>query len=135
MKITTPSPSLNKEGNLTTWQDMHDLQYSDNYHCEHFAIDCYRFLTKQDVSELMLTGGHFRALNLRNFVKLDNPIQNCFVLMRDKNSSHVGIWYNNQVLHLTQKGVVMQPLFTLEKNYKKIRFYKVNSDVLNQKTN
>ncbi len=114
---------------INSWQQMHDLQYSDNYHCEHFAIDCYRFLTGADVSELMLTKGHFKALNLRNFVKLDKPQQNCFVLMRDKNNSHVGVWYDNQVLHLTQKGVVMQPLFTLEKSFKKILFYGVNQNV------
>ncbi len=113
---------------------MHKLEYSDNYHCEHFAIDCYQFLTGVDVSELMLTKGHFRALNLRNFVKLDKPKQYCFVLMRDNNRSHVGVWYDNQVLHLSLKGVVMQPLFTLEKSFKKIFFYGVNQNALNQKT-
>ncbi len=108
---------------LKNWQQMHKLEYSDNYHCEHFAIDCYRFLTGIDISELMLTSGHFKAKNLRNFVKLDKPIQNCFVLMRDTDSSHVGIWYDNQVLHLTQNGVVMQPLCTLENSFKRVGFY------------
>ncbi len=128
---------------INRWQDLHRIEYSDNYHCEHFAIDCYRFLTNQDVSELILTKtpsssplsrGEFKAKNLRNFVKLDKPKQYCFVLMRDTDRSHVGIWYDNQVLHLSLKGVVMQPLFTLEKSFKKIFFYGVNQNALNQKT-
>lgn len=118
---------------ITTWQDIHTLQYSNTYHCEHFVIDAYRFLLGIDVSGYFLSGQFACAHTLKNFSKLDTPCQHCFVLCRDKNKAHIGIWLDNQVLHLGHRGVVLQPLFVLQQQFERMGFYvlKANDEQYN----
>lgn len=108
---------------IKSWQDMHALRYSDSYHCEHFVIDAYQFLKGVDVSSHFLSGQFATAHTLKNFNKLDTPRQFCFVLCRDKNKAHIGLWYDNQVLHLGKNGAVLQPLSALQQQFDKVGFY------------
>lgn len=108
------------------WDTMQDLQYDkDRYHCEHFLIDCYRFLTGIDLSHKLLASGFFNAKNMRNFVEVDKPKQHTIVLFRAKDKAHVGLWYDNKVLHLDMAGVLLQPLEVVKIGFKRVNYYEV----------
>lgn len=112
---------------ISNWSDMMRIEYSDNYHCEHFTIDAYRFLTGNDISEYLLSGDYALPINLRNFTKLAEPKQHCIVLMRDTDKAHIGVWHDNAVLHLGDNGVVSQPLIIAQRGFKRVNFYEVKS--------
>lgn len=107
------------------WEDMQNIHYSDNYHCEHFVCDAYQFLTKKDISHAMLSGQFALPINLRQFKKINSPCQYCFVLFRDENKAHIGIWLDNAVLHLGQDGVVSQSLSVVKQEFKRVDFYQL----------
>lgn len=110
---------------IASWQDMQAITYSDDYHCEHFLIDAYAFLTGRNLANKLLSGGHFAVYQLRNFKKITMPRQHCIVLLRDKNKAHVGVWHDNQILHLVSSGVVLQPLEMAKRGFKRVDFYAV----------
>lgn len=109
------------------WQDMQSIEYSDDYHCEHFAADVHLFLTSIDISDYLLSGRFALPINLRNFNKIDTPSQHCIVLMRDKAKAHIGIWYDNAVLHLGARGVVHQTLDAACLGFNRVSFYEVKT--------
>ena len=111
---------------ITTWGDMQNAKYGDNYHCEHFTVDALRFLTGVDISHLMYTGDGALPLNVKQFTKVQKPTQYTLVLMRDNHKAHIGIWYNNAVLHLGHEGVVLQTLAIAMRGFKRVSFYEVD---------
>lgn len=109
---------------MIDWQQIEQIKYDkDNYHCEHFLIDIYRELTGIDLSHKLLVSGFFNIKNLRNFRKIIQPKSLSIVLFRDKNKAHVGLWYDNKVLHLDTKGVLLQPLDVVKIGFKRVDFY------------
>lgn len=108
---------------------------ASKYHCVHFVIDAAKYLFDVDYSShfLGLTGTVNESLNAsrHNFnqaKKLEKPVNQCIVLMTDlMNRSHVGLFYCNHVLHLTESGVYFQTLRTLEKNCSRFRFYETQN--------
>jgi hypothetical protein len=62
---------------------------------------------------------------VRGFTKLEKPESPCFVVMqRNRVQPHVGIFYKNRILHLTDHGVEFQPLQVARRYFVKIGFYK-----------
>ena len=109
-----------------------DRRYdSKNYHCVHFLIEAAQYLLNQDYSAsfLGLTGDLSQSIQTsRNTTiknkRLEKPKHGCIVLMTNLlNSSHVGLFYCNRVLHLSESGVYFQELRSLERNYSRFRFY------------
>ena len=96
---------------------------ADKYCCEHFLIDAYRYYTGKDISNKLLTSGFFNAQKLRNFRQVETPKQLTIVLFRDKAKAHVGLWYDNKVLHLSEQGVLLQPLDVAKMGFKRVNFY------------
>ena len=111
---------------IRNWADMQKLVYSDDYHCEHFAVDALRFLTGKDISQYMYTGSAAIPMNVRQFKKVTSPSQFSLVLLRDNHKAHIGIWYNNAVLHLSNDGVVHQTLNIALRGFKRVSFYEVD---------
>ena len=109
------------------WAELEKKQYDkDRYCCEHFAVDAYKLLTGKDVSQALLKNGLFHPSNLRNFKPLKTPKDFCFVLFRAHKTAHVGIMLNNRVLHLSDFGMVCQPLSYVAMGYSKVIFYELN---------
>lgn len=112
-----------------------DRRYdSKNYHCVHFLIEAAQYLLNQDYSAsfLGLTGDLSQSIQTsRNTTiknkRLERPKHGCIVLMTNLlNSSHVGLFYCNRVLHLSESGVYFQELRSLERNYSRFRFYEAS---------
>ena len=112
-----------------------DRRYdSKNYHCVHFLIESAQYLLNQDYSAsfLGLTGDLSQSIQTsRNTTiknkRLEKPKHGCIVLMTNLlNSSHVGLFYCNRVLHLSESGVYFQELRSLERNYSRFRFYEAS---------
>lgn len=108
---------------------------ANKYHCVHFVIDAAKYLFNADYSKhfLGLTGTVNESLNasrhnFRQARRLDKPIDGCVVLMTNLlNESHVGLFYCQHVLHLTESGVYFQTLRTLERNCSRFRFYEAQN--------
>lgn len=115
---------------ITSWDSMQDIVYSDDYHCEHFAVDALKFLTGTDISAAMFTGVGALPINVKNFIKIPSPTQFSLILMRDKNKAHIGVWFDNAVLHLADTGVVYQPLAMATRGFSRISFYEVNHAII-----
>lgn len=103
----------------------------ENYHCVHFLIDAAQYLFGQDYSGsfIGLTSSLHESLKTSRHTVIQNrriyePVDGAIVLMTNvKQSSHVGLFYCGKVLHLTEMGVHFLPIFTLERFYKRIRYY------------
>lgn len=103
----------------------------EKYHCVHFLIEAAQYLFDQDYSQSFvgLTSSLHETLQTSRHTaihnrKLTEPIDGTIVLMTNINqSSHVGLFYGDRVLHLTELGVHFLPLRSLEKAYKRIRYY------------
>ena len=104
--------------------DFDTIRYDkDRYCCEHFLIDCYQHYKGIDLSDKLLSSGFFNAQKLRNFRQVETPKQLTIVLFRDANKAHVGLWYDNKVLHLSEQGVLLQPLDVAKMGFKRVNFY------------
>ena len=104
--------------------DFDIIRYDKNrYCCEHFLIDCYKEFKGVDLSDKLLSSGFFNAQKLRNFRQVETPKQLTIVLFRDANKAHVGMWYDNKVLHLSEQGVLLQPLDMAKMGFKRVNFY------------
>lgn len=91
-------------------------QYSEtNYHCAHFAAEVWQELTAESVDLITPQG-------LKRFKRIEQPCEPCVVAMHGV-EEHCGIFTNGKVLHLTRQGARYQPLFEIEKEYTRIRYY------------
>lgn len=108
---------------------------AQHYHCIHFLIDAAKYLLEQDYSNsfLGLTGSLDQTIQTsRSTViqnkRLDVPINGCIVLMTNLiNGSHVGLFYCDRVLHLSERGVRFETLRSLDRLYSRFRFYEAQN--------
>lgn len=105
------------------------------YHCVHFVIEAAQHLFGRDYSDsfIGLTQNLHETLKTSRSTAIqnrrtDSPRDGTIVLMTNINqSSHVGLFYCDRVLHLTELGVHNLPLRTLKHIYKRIRYYEPHS--------
>ncbi len=109
-----------------------DRKYDpEKYHCVHFLIEAAEYLLGLDYSHsfIGLTTSLHETLqtsryNAKQGRRINEPIDGTVVLMTNANqSSHVGLFYCGNVLHLTEMGVHFLPLITVRRFYKRIRYY------------
>ena len=109
-----------------------DRKYDpENYHCVHFLIEAAQYLFNQDYSDsfIGLTASLHETLRTSRHTATRNrqikePVDGTIVLMTNINqSSHVGLFYCDKVLHLTEMGTHFLPLITIQRFYKRIRYY------------
>ncbi|WP_336957067.1 hypothetical protein [Acinetobacter johnsonii] len=102
-----------------------------NYHCVHFLIDAAQSIFGQDYSTsfIGLQGALNEALStsrqtiIRN-KRLKEPQQGCIVLMTSPTGdNHVGLFYCDKVLHLTESGVQYVSIRSLKNYYLRFRYY------------
>lgn len=103
-----------------------------NYHCVHFLIESGLYLFNYDFTNCFM--GMNQPLGTssmrisRHTVKFSRrtqtPKDGTVVLMTNLiNGQHVGLYYAGHVLHLSELGPRFQTLRTLDRLYKRIRFY------------
>lgn len=112
-----------------------DRKYDpEKYHCVHFLIEAAEYLLDVDYTEnfIGLTSPLHETLRTSRHTVIKNrlrdkdekPKQGDIVLMTNaKQSSHVGLFYCDRVLHLTELGVHFLPIQSIHSFYKRIRFY------------
>lgn len=106
-------------------------KYSSSYHCVHFVIDAAEYLLGLDYSQNFIgfTSSLHESLKAERRAmvknkKIEVPIQGCIVRMKNaKGGSHVGLFYCDKILHLTELGVHYLPKISLEKFYKDFTYY------------
>lgn len=104
--------------------------HRDEYNCAHFAAEVWAYETGDDIGAA-LTG--FLApmrdrqadWSLRRDLRaLAFPVSPCLVLMRrPRTTPHVGVYLRDRVLHITESGVVFQPLEIATLGFKVVGFY------------
>lgn len=103
----------------------------EKYHCVHYLLEAAQYLFDQDYSNsfIGLTTSLHESLRTSRHTAVENkriqePVDGTIVLMTNiNNSSHVGLFYCDRVLHLTEMGVHFLPITKLKRFYKRIRYY------------
>lgn len=100
------------------------------YHCVHFTIDAAFILFNKDFKlnfeflDSSLDNCRVTLPTLRRSKKLLKPREGCIVLMKSYlGDSHVGLFVEGAVLHLSEYGVSHQSIHQLSGSYTRFRFY------------
>lgn len=98
-----------------------DRTWSKNYTCNEFACDVWKQITGLDLADRLLKS----LAGNGDFQKLDTPQSPCIVYFTNNNQTptHVGVFFDNKVLHLTMRGVQYMPLEIISVGFKEVRFY------------
>lgn len=101
--------------------DLLDRVWRKGYTCNEFACDAWKVIKGEDLSAKLES--HLNGKS--KFKLLKKQKSPCLVFMSnsDTSSSHIGIFYNEKVLHLSTMGVQYIPLETISLYFKKVRFY------------
>lgn len=101
-----------------------------DYNCAHFVCDVLAAVKSPVMGELLrgflCAKKNRKALkdDLSKIILLNAPIDWCVVLFqRPKAATHVGIYLNGRVLHLSKQSVQYQPLDVVALGFKKVRFF------------
>lgn len=94
--------------------------HPQNNNCGHFVVKIWKQLTGQDITKYLLQPLDKIA---GDFTKLKEPQSPCLTVMTFGGVTHVGVWYEGKLLHMTDKGPVYQELSSVKENFK-YRFYK-----------
>ncbi len=112
-------------------EDLYARKYdADLYHCVHFVIDAAKLLFNYDYSKnfVLLTDSATHVWpsrkNISTGVKVIRPVEGCIVYMKSLlGETHVGLFVDDGVLHLTKQGVLHQSLRQISVAYKKVKYY------------
>lgn len=101
-----------------------------HYNCWHFVREAWKDLTSLDLGDQVPEHRSpqtytEQALKVANtMIRLDKPVSPCLVLMQRKRiEPHVGIFYQNKVLHLNINGVEYRALDQVTAKYPQVSFY------------
>lgn len=103
----------------------------ESYHCVHFVIDAGKYLFGYDFSNNFLGLNHSLISNgspsrhtVSQSIRTATPMDGSVVLMNKlDNSLHVGLYLDGRVLHLSETGVRYELIHSLQRYYKRIRYY------------
>ena len=106
---------------------------TENYHCVHFLLEAGKYLFDYDYSHcfLGLTGALDGTLsadkcNLEQGELVATPRNGTIVLMTAlDNRHHVGLYYCDRVLHLSEVGPRFETLRSIKRQYKRAKYYDV----------
>lgn len=88
-------------------------QWSKDYTCHNLASEVWQDLTG-------------KVLEVGNYEQLGAPQSPCIVFMTNnhRKDSHVGIFVDGRVIHLSIRGTQWIPLEYLQMQFKEVSFYK-----------
>lgn len=98
-----------------------DRTWTKEYTCNKFACEVWEFITGESLTDRLTA-----FLNgTGTFTPLDVPESPCIAMFTRKNAdSHVGIFFEGKLLHLTSKGVHYVHLEIVQGGFQQPRFYK-----------
>lgn len=98
-----------------------DRTWSKDYTCNEFSCEVWQHITGENLKERLTS-----FLNgTGSFTQLSAPESPCIALFLRKNAdSHVGIFFEGKLLHLTQKGAHYVHLEIMQGGFQQPRFYK-----------
>lgn len=98
-----------------------DRTWTKSYTCNDFACEVWKHITGEDMAQRLQS-----FLNgAGSFSPIDVPKSPCIVFFNRKNAdSHVGVFFDGKLLHLTPKGVHYVYLEIAQNGFQQTRFYK-----------
>jgi hypothetical protein len=108
---------------------MQRAHYSrDNYNCAHFVADWYAKKLGVIIPVTNLFELSFVHWMRRNFTRIDKPVDNCLVYMKQDGCTHIGVYSDYGVYHNYKRGnakgaVVHWQLGVVNRNYKKVSYW------------
>lgn len=99
-----------------------DREYTEEYTCNEFACEAWQVITGQDLTQRL--NDHLNGIG--EFEEIKQPVSPCiaFFSVNDSLPTHVGIFYNGKILHLSPRGVQYIPREFVMIGFKYARFYK-----------
>lgn len=99
-----------------------DRTWSIKYTCNEFACEAWQHITGENLEKKM----HDFLNGNSHFQELSEPISPCIVFFTNNNltPTHVGVFFDNKVLHLTCRGVQYMPLEVVKIGFKEVSYYK-----------
>lgn len=100
------------------------------YNCAHLVVEVWSDLFGPQLGEMLRS--YLCAPSQRKSVLshlrlgrwLQKPEDPCVILFRaPKQATHVGLWLQGKVLHITPQGVQYQPLEIVRLGHPKVRFF------------
>lgn len=89
-----------------------------SYNCFHFARDVWREVTGRD--RLIGSPQELRSI----FERIDSPTDPCLVVFTGGRDTHIGVYFEGRVMHLTESGVSRERLASASVGFKKVSFYR-----------
>lgn len=93
-----------------------------DYGCNEFACEAWQFITGEDLRQRL---DHF--LNGKGkFERLDEPISPCIAFFKwnNRSSTHVGLFFDNKILHLGLRGAQLAPLQIVESAFLSVEYFR-----------
>ncbi|GEA08486.1 hypothetical protein KUL42_32470 [Alteromonas sp. KUL42] len=101
-----------------------------NYNCVHFTVEVWQALTGNNIEQaltLFMRPSNDRKASMslrRSFKKLEAPQSPCLALMqRQKTSPHLGVYYKNKIIHITELGVENVEPSLAARGFEKVTYY------------
>ena len=98
----------------------------ERYNCLHFVCDMMKAGFGREMSyDTIMSGIRGDRSTRRMFELLEKPQEGCLCLFDFVvgDESHVGLFYNGNVLHITERGVRHQPVFEVLLGYSGVKYY------------
>jgi cell wall-associated NlpC family hydrolase len=104
------------------------------YNCSHFVAEVFRDLSGIDISrELCGFGGEIESREVRlgdlRVFRIGKMQDLAIAIFHGtKNETHAGVVLDGKVLHITARGVFLQPLEVVALSFKRYGFYVVEKE-------
>lgn len=103
--------------------EMLNREWTYGYTCHEFACEAWQKITCEDLHERLskfLNGGD------GGFIELQVPESPCIALFKlnNRSSTHVGLFFEGNILHLSLRNGQYVPLEDLMQHFKEVSFYK-----------
>lgn len=101
-----------------------------SYNCAHFVCDVFDYLGMREARKSL--EGYICSNRIAHrgvLRRLSSPVGICLVLFQAPCSiSHVGVYIDGKILHLTESGVSYTSIDVASIGYNKMRFYNVKNN-------
>lgn len=102
--------------------DLFDREYTQDYTCNEFACEAWGEITGENLVERL--NNHLNGIG--DFEQLKEPISPCiaFFSRNPKSPTHVGLFYDQKILHLSPRGVQHMPMEYVMMGFRTVSFYR-----------
>ncbi|WP_335953693.1 hypothetical protein [Acinetobacter higginsii] len=99
-----------------------DRTWSMDYTCNEFACEAWQQITGDNLSNRLRN--HLNGVG--EFQEVKEAISPCIVFFTNLNQTptHVGVFFQGKILHLSARGVQYMPLELVRIGFKEVRFYR-----------